>query len=119
MTVRVLSERPDGSRGVVSHFNKATKGRLVRDLLIDGSRPRTPARFAELLRDLGWTVEEEGGPPGTGADVPAGPLEAGGVAGGDAGGEAGGAGGGCCGAGEVDSQPGEEHEHHGSAQEAD
>ena len=30
LTVRVLSERPDGTRGVVSHFNKATKGLLAR-----------------------------------------------------------------------------------------
>ncbi len=37
LTVRVLSERPDGSRGVVSHFNKATKGLLAR-LLAKTSR---------------------------------------------------------------------------------
>ena len=30
VTVRVLSERPDGSRAVVSHLNKAHKGRLAR-----------------------------------------------------------------------------------------
>jgi uncharacterized protein len=47
----------DGKRKVVSHFNKATKGRLVRALLDDGGRPGSPARFAEQLRDLGWTVE--------------------------------------------------------------
>ena len=62
-TVRVLHET-DGRRSVVSHFNKATKGRLVRDLLTDGSDPRTPARFAELLSDLGWTVETTDGPSG-------------------------------------------------------
>ena len=41
-TVRVLHARPtrDGveKRSVVSHFNKATKGRMVRDLLHDGAR---------------------------------------------------------------------------------
>lgn len=37
LTVRVLSERPDGSLGVVSHFNKATKGLLAR-LLAQTSR---------------------------------------------------------------------------------
>jgi cytoplasmic iron level regulating protein YaaA (DUF328/UPF0246 family) len=57
VSVRVLHEA-DGRRSVVSHLNKATKGRLVRELLIDGSAPRTPTRFVELLRDLGWTVEE-------------------------------------------------------------
>jgi cytoplasmic iron level regulating protein YaaA (DUF328/UPF0246 family) len=68
-TVRVLHES-DGKRQVVSHFNKATKGRLVRAVLEDGSRPRTPARFAELLRDLGWTVEQgEPGRTGTRLDV--------------------------------------------------
>jgi len=55
-TVRVLHE-VGGKRQVVSHFNKATKGRIVRALLEDGARPRTPARLAEALRDLGWDVE--------------------------------------------------------------
>lgn len=55
-TVRVLHE-VDGTRKVVSHFNKATKGRLVRSLLEDGSVPRSPAVLAEQLGDLGWTVE--------------------------------------------------------------
>ena len=55
--LRVLHEG-DGARKVVSHFNKATKGRIVRALLEDGSAPRTPARFADLLRSLGWKVEE-------------------------------------------------------------
>jgi len=56
-TVRVLHE-VNGKRQVVSHFNKATKGRIVRALLEDGANPRTPARLAEALRDLGWLVEE-------------------------------------------------------------
>jgi uncharacterized protein len=55
-TVRVLHE-VDGKRQVVSHFNKATKGRIVRALLEDGRDPRTPAALAVVLRDLGWTVE--------------------------------------------------------------
>jgi len=68
-TVRVLHET-DGTRQVVSHFNKATKGRLVRAVLEDGSKPRTPAAFADLLRDLGWKVEEgEPGRKGTQLDV--------------------------------------------------
>jgi uncharacterized protein len=56
VTARVLHE-VDGKRKVVSHFNKATKGRLVRALLEDGGRPGSPARFVEQLRDLDWTVE--------------------------------------------------------------
>jgi len=61
VTIRVLHEVA-GERKVVSHFNKATKGRLVRDLLEDGATPARPARFADQLRGLGWKVEE--GPEG-------------------------------------------------------
>ena len=57
-TVRVLHEA-DGRRQVLSHFNKATKGSLVRGLLEDGRNPRTPAALAALLRDLGWKVEQD------------------------------------------------------------
>jgi cytoplasmic iron level regulating protein YaaA (DUF328/UPF0246 family) len=62
-TVRVLHE-VNGRRQVVSHFNKATKGRIVRALLEDGANPRTPARLAEALRDLGWFVEVADGAKG-------------------------------------------------------
>lgn len=65
VTVRVLHD-VDGTRKVVSHLNKATKGRLVRDLLLDGATPRTPARFADHLGALGWKVEAG---PGTRVDV--------------------------------------------------
>jgi cytoplasmic iron level regulating protein YaaA (DUF328/UPF0246 family) len=57
VTVRVLHET-GGRRAVVSHFNKATKGRLVRSLLADGAAPGSPARFADHLGSLGWKVEE-------------------------------------------------------------
>jgi uncharacterized protein len=56
VTVRVLHE-VDGRRQIVSHFNKATKGRLVRAVLEDGRDARTPSALARLLTDLGWTVE--------------------------------------------------------------
>ena len=55
-TVRVLHE-VDGRRSVVSHFNKATKGRLVRDLLGDARIAHTPADLADQLAALGWVVE--------------------------------------------------------------
>jgi cytoplasmic iron level regulating protein YaaA (DUF328/UPF0246 family) len=68
-TLRVLHES-GGVRKVVSHFNKATKGRLVRALLEDGRDPRTPAALARVLGDLGWKVEVgEAGPQGTRLDV--------------------------------------------------
>jgi cytoplasmic iron level regulating protein YaaA (DUF328/UPF0246 family) len=59
VTVRVLQER-DGKRAVVSHFNKATKGRIVRDLLQSGVRPSTKRHLADALRDLKYNVEDEG-----------------------------------------------------------
>ena len=63
-TVRVLQE-VGGRRSVVSHANKATKGRLVRDLLTSGVAPRRPPALAEALRDLGWYVEAgPASPPG-------------------------------------------------------
>lgn len=68
-TVRVLHE-VGGVRKVVSHFNKATKGRIVRALLEEGAAPRTPAALAEALRDLGWVVElGDPGAKGTQLDV--------------------------------------------------
>lgn len=59
-TMRVLQVTVvDGveKRSVVSHFNKATKGRLVRALLESGDRPRDPGELTEVLRGLGFTVE--------------------------------------------------------------
>lgn len=61
-SVRVLhSQLVDGveKRSVVSHFNKATKGRMVRDLLQAGARPKGPAELVSVLRDLGYVVEAE------------------------------------------------------------
>lgn len=56
VTVRVLQEQ-GGRRTVVSHFNKATKGRMVRALMSSRRTPRTPAAFAEALEALGYRVE--------------------------------------------------------------
>jgi cytoplasmic iron level regulating protein YaaA (DUF328/UPF0246 family) len=61
-TVRVLhSQIVNGveKRSVVSHFNKATKGRLVLDLLVAGAEPKGPAELVDLLRELGYAVEAE------------------------------------------------------------
>lgn len=55
-TVRVLHEVA-GQRKVVSHFNKATKGRLVRALLLEPLAPRSPGELAERLSAAGWHVE--------------------------------------------------------------
>ncbi|MFK4110281.1 peroxide stress protein YaaA [Streptomyces sp. NPDC002176] len=53
-TVRVLHAP---TRKVVSHFNKATKGRIVRALLTEGTAPKDPAELVVALRDLGYEVE--------------------------------------------------------------
>ncbi|MFI7542760.1 peroxide stress protein YaaA [Actinoplanes sp. NPDC049599] len=59
--LRVLHERLVGGearRSVVSHFNKATKGRLVRSLAEAGARPGSVDELLTALRDLKFTVEE-------------------------------------------------------------
>ncbi|MXM62746.1 peroxide stress protein YaaA [Streptomyces sp. HUCO-GS316] len=61
-SVRVLHAP---TRKVVSHFNKATKGRMVRSLLTAGLAPSGPAELVEALRDLGYVVEVEA-PAGAG-----------------------------------------------------
>ncbi|KMS79267.1 MULTISPECIES: peroxide stress protein YaaA [Streptomyces] len=55
-TVRVLHAP---TRKVVSHFNKATKGRIVRSLLTAGTAPKDPAELVGVLRELGYVVEAE------------------------------------------------------------
>jgi cytoplasmic iron level regulating protein YaaA (DUF328/UPF0246 family) len=59
VTVRVLHE-VDGRRKVVSHANKATKGRVVRALAEDGATPRAAGELAEHLCGLGWHAETAG-----------------------------------------------------------
>lgn len=54
---RVLHQRPDGSRVVVSHFNKATKGRLVRALVSQTKTPRSVPALVDLISALGFTCE--------------------------------------------------------------
>jgi cytoplasmic iron level regulating protein YaaA (DUF328/UPF0246 family) len=59
VTVQVLSERPDGSRTVVSHFNKGHKGRLARLLATTTAEPDDPGRLVTVLRRAGWRVERD------------------------------------------------------------
>jgi cytoplasmic iron level regulating protein YaaA (DUF328/UPF0246 family) len=60
--VQVLSERPDGTRAVVSHFNKAHKGRLARLLATTTAEPDGVGTLLRLLRRAGLHVEHSGGP---------------------------------------------------------
>ncbi len=61
VTLEVLSERPDGSRSVVSHFNKAHKGRVARLLATTTAEPDGVVRLRSLLRRAGLHVEHPGG----------------------------------------------------------
>ncbi len=55
--VDVLAERADGRRSVVSHFNKAHKGRIARLLAGTRAEPTDAAAVAVLLRRAGLRVE--------------------------------------------------------------
>ena len=61
VTVQVLSERPDGTRSVVSHFNKSHKGRLARLLATTTAEPDDVVGLRRLLRRAGLHVEHDGG----------------------------------------------------------
>ena len=54
--VQALAEHPDGRRAVVSHFNKAHKGRLARILAGTRAEPADATAVATLARrpGCGW-----------------------------------------------------------------
>jgi len=58
--VNVLAEHPDGHRTVVSHFNKAHKGKLARALAAGRSDPDDAAKVAAVARKAGMQVERTG-----------------------------------------------------------
>jgi cytoplasmic iron level regulating protein YaaA (DUF328/UPF0246 family) len=58
--VDVVAEHSDGSRTVVSHFNKAHKGRLARALASTRSEPGDAAQVAAVARRAGMQVERSG-----------------------------------------------------------
>ena len=60
VAVDVLAEHPDGRRTVVSHFNKAHKGRLARALASSRSEPGDAAAVAVIARRAGMRVERSG-----------------------------------------------------------
>lgn len=53
---RVLLER-GGKRSVVSHHNKATKGRLVRSLMQSGAAPKTINALIDAITEVGFNCE--------------------------------------------------------------
>lgn len=58
--VDVMAEHADGRRTVVSHFNKAHKGRLARALATTRSEPNDAAQVAGVARRAGMRVERRG-----------------------------------------------------------
>jgi cytoplasmic iron level regulating protein YaaA (DUF328/UPF0246 family) len=58
--VDVVSEHADGHRTVVSHFNKAHKGRLARALVSSRAEPDDAAKVAAVARRAGMRVERQG-----------------------------------------------------------
>lgn len=58
--VDVVGEHADGRRTVVSHFNKAHKGRLARALAGAAREPGDAAAVATVARRAGMRVEREG-----------------------------------------------------------
>lgn len=57
VTVNVLTAHPDGRRTVISHFNKAHKGRLARLLASTRAEPSDAAAVAAIARRAGLRVE--------------------------------------------------------------
>jgi cytoplasmic iron level regulating protein YaaA (DUF328/UPF0246 family) len=58
--IDVLSERADGQRMVITHFNKAHKGRLARVLAGSRSEPTDASGVAAVARRAGLRVERSG-----------------------------------------------------------
>lgn len=56
----VLAKHADGRRTVVSHFNKAHKGRLARALASSRAEPTDAAAVAAVARRAGMRVERDG-----------------------------------------------------------
>ncbi len=59
--VRVVTEGPDGAVRALNHFNKATKGRLVRQLAEARPRVGTIAGLRRHLQSEGWRIDESDG----------------------------------------------------------
>ena len=62
LSVRVFAVAPDGSRKVISHMAKATRGDVARALLLAGAEAGTPDDVAQLVTAAGLTCEL-GAPP--------------------------------------------------------
>lgn len=61
VTVRVESVLGDGTRKVVSHFNKHYKGELARVLATSSQEATTAGEVADIARGAGMAVEMNNG----------------------------------------------------------
>ncbi|QOW00525.1 peroxide stress protein YaaA [Rhodococcus pyridinivorans] len=59
VTATVLTEQPDGTRKVVSHFNKHHKGLLARALVLTRAEPSDIGALARVATKAGLRVEVE------------------------------------------------------------
>ncbi|WP_041481112.1 peroxide stress protein YaaA [Corynebacterium pseudotuberculosis] len=59
-TVRVESVQSDGTRKVISHFNKHYKGELARVLVLSDTNPSSTEEVGEVARQAGLPVEQTG-----------------------------------------------------------
>ncbi|GAA3005239.1 YaaA family protein [Microbacterium aurantiacum] len=59
--VRVVSAGPDGVVRALNHFNKRTKGELVRDLAQSRPRVRSRGDFLAWAEEAGWDAREDVG----------------------------------------------------------
>ncbi len=57
VTATVLTEQPDGTRKVVSHFNKHHKGLLARALVVTRAEPADVEAVARVAAKAGLRVE--------------------------------------------------------------
>lgn len=60
VTVDCLTEHPDGRRTVITHFNKAHKGKLARILAGSRAEPTDAAAVATVARRAGLHIERDG-----------------------------------------------------------
>ncbi|MGH3953936.1 peroxide stress protein YaaA [Mycobacteroides salmoniphilum] len=60
VTVDCLTEHPDGRRTVITHFNKAHKGKLARILAGSRAEPTDAAAVAAVARRAGLHIERDG-----------------------------------------------------------
>lgn len=60
VTVDCLTEHPDGRRTVITHFNKAHKGKLARILAGSRAEPNDAAAVATVARRAGLHIERDG-----------------------------------------------------------